>query len=329
MEFCYMRGHIVVLLVASLPMVTAQADQPDGMAKYRNYTPAQLEALTKKEKGSAVPMAYLQASGLGSVKGSELIFASQLNTLMYPGVGDYPAAVKAFQADLGDEPTGVLTVGQIYELGYRVDRQRMGEVNLPFQLTSYLHGNYAEAKGALTLAPSGENIAWPVNYAKVSCYKDRGYCRFDQIYLVVPDRNSWGNSYTVGQDTPEFFDITRWGEETIEAISEANEDQCRTLSLSLSFKTKEFFYITKNGSKDCDVLGTKMPRLEKPRVGQLVDGLKIQSEFFAKLKEENGKLLSSAFQQKAHAWFKEVEAMAEAEKKAGKQQRGGSAQPTL
>jgi hypothetical protein len=30
--------------------------------------------------------------------------------VMYSGLHDYQAAVKAYQADLGDQPTGVLTV---------------------------------------------------------------------------------------------------------------------------------------------------------------------------------------------------------------------------
>ena len=44
---------------------------------------------------------------------------SSLNTLMYNGLADYEGAWRAFQADLGEDATGELTVGQISTLLYR------------------------------------------------------------------------------------------------------------------------------------------------------------------------------------------------------------------
>jgi hypothetical protein len=76
-------------------------------------------------------MMYLFAAQRGLSVDSELLFGVELNVLMYPGLHDYKAAVKAFQADLGDEPTGVLTVWQIHNLEQRSDMQKLSKVGFP------------------------------------------------------------------------------------------------------------------------------------------------------------------------------------------------------
>lgn len=314
-----MHGRIRIYLVASLALAAvAHADAPDGMAKYRSFTPDQIMALPEKERESDVPMAYLGAAGLGAHRHGQTFLAVHLNTLMYPAVSDFEGAVKAFQADLGEPVTGVLTVGQIHEMESRAKRMTAGEVYLPTQLSGYRKDDYAEAEGTMTLEPSGEVIAWPVNHVKVSCYRERDYCRLDQIMLEPPREHSWTNSYHVMQSSPEFYTITRWGEETIEASQEAGEDQCRNVTLTLNFKTKEFFQITTNGSKPCSVLGTSVPRLTRPRVAQLVDGMKVQIDFYAQRRKERGPIVSQAYRRKMEAAIADVEAEEAAKKAAPK-----------
>ena len=89
----------------------------DFVEKYRNYTPEQLNELPEETMSSEVPIMYAMAArralALGE-EGIELVLGMELNALMYPGLYDFEAGVKLFQKDLGDEPTGVLTVWQIH-----------------------------------------------------------------------------------------------------------------------------------------------------------------------------------------------------------------------
>ncbi len=55
----------------------------------------------------------------------------ELNALMYPGLHDFEGAVKLFQKDLGDEPTGILTVWQIHNLQKRAEMQKLGQLIFP------------------------------------------------------------------------------------------------------------------------------------------------------------------------------------------------------
>ena len=87
-------------------------------------TPEQIRQLSKEKLSSDVPMMYTMAAQRGLPLGSELMFRMELNQLMYPGLHDYNAAVKAFQTDLADKPTGVLTVWQIHQLAAALGHEK-------------------------------------------------------------------------------------------------------------------------------------------------------------------------------------------------------------
>ena len=50
---------------------------------------------------------------------------------------------------------------------------------------------------------------------------------------------------------------------------------CRNTKLQLNFKAKEYYMITTNAGEECEVLGTKFPKLDKPRISKIVDGAKL------------------------------------------------------
>ena len=280
---------IVFLLIA----VTASADE-EAMLKYKDFTPKELAALPEKERHSSVPMAYSSAAGTGLSKGAELIFSMQLNTLMYPGIDNYKLAVKQYQKDLGDNDTGILTVSQIYKLEKRSEFQKLSRVFFPDQYSSYKAKNSASVQGTMMI--HDENIAYPVNHIKLTCYKADNYCELKQLYLSFPKIDSWGVNFHVMEAVTEFFDITRWDENTIDALPSDPGSGCRKTSLNLNFKTKEFYQITRNGDKDCEINGVSFPKLEKPRIAQIVDGEKIINAEFAKLKKMAFEMLSVNFQ---------------------------------
>ena len=287
--------RVIVFLISALIAAVASADD-DAMLKYKDFTPQELAALSKKERHSSVPMSYSSAAGAGLSKGSALLFTMQLNTLMYPAIDNYQLAIKQYQRDLGDKDTGILTVSQISKLEKRSEFQKLSRVFFPNQYSSYKVKNSASVRGAMMV--HDERIAYPVNHTKLTCYKPDNYCELDQLYLSFPKMDSWGANYHVMEAGTEYFDITFWDENTIDAVPSDPGSGCRKTSFNLNFKTKEFYQITRNGDKECEINGTTFPKLEKPRIAQIVDGEKIINTEFSDLKKIAFEMLSADFQNK-------------------------------
>lgn len=271
----------IVLIIAIWLIPFGVLADKDAAEKYRNYTPQQLAALPEKERSSSIPMIYSFAVKNGLSKGADLLFAMQLNTLIYPGINDYENAVKSFQKDLGDKATGVLTVWQIYNLEKRSEFQKLSRVSFPSDYYSSKTDTYAIVSGTMMI--HYEQIAWPVNHVRLECYKSEKYCELNQLYLVFPSENSWVLTYSVRQDTPQYYDITNWSDDIIDAASSNPGSDCRVTALNLNFKTKEFYQITRNGTGDCETMGVTFPKLEKPRIAQIVEGKDIINEEFGAL----------------------------------------------
>lgn len=288
---------IISILFMSLFTVTFALADKEVVQKYRNYTPQQIKSLPEKIISSEVPMMYTFAAKTGLSRGSELVFGMQLNRLMYPGIHDYNAAIKSFQADLGDEPIGILTVWQIHNLEQRSDMQSLRQVLFPDQFSSFKTDDSASIQGTITLID--EKIAWPINHVKSNCYKTQNYCELDQIQIIVPDDKSWGENYQVLENNKEIYNITRWDQDSIDAEDAGKTaDSCRTTSLNLNFKTKEFYFITRNAGGNCEVLPFKLNKLPKPRIAQIVDGSNIIREEFSKVEKASYDVLASDFRKK-------------------------------
>lgn len=286
---------ISILLISIIVVTSALADEK-AVQKYRNYTPQQIKNLPEKVIKSDLPMMYRFAAQRGLSADSELLFGMDLNRLMYPGIHDYRAAIKAFQADLGDQPSGTLTVWQIHNLEQRSDMQRLARVLFPDQFSELKTDDYASIEGTMIIID--EKIAWPINHVKVKCYKEENYCQLDQIEVNVPDASSWSQNFHVMQDATEYYNISRWSQDSIDAEPREAGSGCRTTSMNLNFKTKEFFYITRNAGGKCEVLGTTLDKLPKPRIAQIVDGSKIISNEFAKIEKAAYNVLASDFRKK-------------------------------
>jgi len=269
------------------------------VAKYYSFLPIQILSMTDKERSSSVPMMYIGAAKLATAPYGDLVIQSNLNALMYPGLADYKAAMRAFQTDLGDKPTGELTVGQIHQLGYRAERSNLTEVS--FFLGDFggsMVDNWATVEGTSIIL--GENIAYPVNHVSVKCDRARGICEYRQIVMSLPDSNSFVQMYDVGEIADETYRITRWEGRQIDAVP-VEAPGCRINQLSFNFETKEYFEIARNNSEgDCEtLLGVTLARLEKPRISQIVDGGEIISAEFKKLKDEAYGYFSSDFRARA------------------------------
>lgn len=292
-----MKPWFLLLIVAPIALGDEAA-----VSKYRNYSPRQIAALPDAERQSSVPMMYLFAAQRGLAEGSELYFGMQLNALMYSGVHDYEAAVRAFQKDLGDQVNGVLTVWQIDQLEYRAGLQKLSSVGMPEGLVEYRTDAVASIDGTFVIL--GEQIAYPVNYVKVRCDRAESQCRVDQVYLALPTKKSWVQTYHVQQFDPEYYTITNWSADAVDAVPAGTPGKCRTTTLNLNFRTKEFYEIARNTGGDCEVMGTKLPKLEKPRISQIVDGKDVYEREFQQLQESAFKALASDFQRKAATYVR-------------------------
>lgn len=291
-----MNSHTILLFFIVTALTTPVRADDTAMTKYRNLSPQQVKDMPEKTRKNNLPMTYIFAAQRGLAVDSELLFGMQLNQLMYSGIHDYKPAILAFQKDLGEPPTGVLTVWQIHQLEYRSALQKLTRVIFPNSFYSWKTGEAASVEGTVIILD--DKIAWPVNHHKINCYKSENSCEVRQIMLNMPDAKSFSQSYHVMQDNPEFYNITRWSKDVIDAEYPSKPDSCRTTSLSLNFKNKEFFFITKNAGGKCEFLGTPVEKLPRPRISQVVDGKKIIEEEFDKITKTAYELLSSDFRMK-------------------------------
>ena len=288
---------LIALVCITLLTATLAVADDKAVQKYRNYTPQQIKNLPEKVRSSEVPMMYTFAAQRGLSVGSDLLFGMELNRLMYSGIHDYKAAVKAFQTDIGDEPTGILTVWQIHTLEQRSEMQKLSRVLFPDQFSSFITDDYAIVQGTMIIVD--DKIAWPINHVRVSCSKSENTCDLDQLHFVLPNEKSWSQTYQVIESSTESYKLARWDKNSIEAHTLGTSKDCRNTSLSFNFKTKEFYFITRNAGGDCKLmLGGELEKLKKPRVAQIVDGEKIIGEKFAEVQKTAYNVLSSAFRKR-------------------------------
>lgn len=287
---------IAAILISS----SASADDA-AMQKYQNWLPIQIRSMPPKQQDAEVPTIYIMAANTALSPLGEFSIQSSLNTLMYNGIGDFEGAKRKFQSDLGEQATGNLTVGQIAKLSYRAERTRLTDVSFfPFKFGGRVYSDTAYVKGTATLVD--ETIAYPVNYVEINCNKSEGVCLYRQTVLILPTENSWGQTYSVMEAVNETYNITRWDNDRIDA-SPITEGTCRVNELRLNFAAKEFYEFTTNAPEGkCEMLlGGSLPRLEKPRVAQIVDGAALIREQFQKISQEAYLFLSSEFRTKIEA----------------------------
>jgi hypothetical protein len=287
------KYSLVGSLLAHLMIATGGLASDTGVERYKNYTPEQLKAIPEVERKNSVPMMYILAAQKGLARDASIAIAMDLNLLMYPGVADYAGAIKMFQRDIGEVVTGTLTVSQIHKLTVRAEYQKLARVGFPTAYYSRMTEDSATVAGTMKIID--ERIAWPVNYTTVSCYKSEKYCERWMTHLALPREDDWVRMYIVHEPSRDLFRITRWDNQLIDAAPLREDGKCRTTTLSFNFRTKEFFEITRNAGGDCEILGVKMPRLDKPRISQIVDGKQIVEQEFHALQKVAYDYLASSF----------------------------------
>lgn len=279
----------------------SDAEDVSPMDKYRDFTPAEIAALPDPVRLDEVPIQYIfAAQGYDDPQGFELVHSLKLQTLMYDTTRSFDAAVRDFQRDLGENPTGVLTVSQIAELTYRNGLLKLGRVELLNAVRAHaLTEESATAQG--TWAASAETTLMPINEVRIRCDQAQAVCEESTTYVVIPGRESWDMSYLV-LNTRDVYDVTRWRRQGLEAMRMAG---CRQVILTL---TREGSVTRRPGEllpeQECTLtLGEEREAApDLLQTVELTDGAEIMRAQYQRLQELAFSYLRPAFRERLERW---------------------------
>lgn len=199
-----------------------------------------------------------------------------------------------------------MTVWQLHELSYRASRSNLTNVGFfAFDYGGWVDDNWAQVRGTATLLD--DRIAYPINHVWIDCDRSAKTCSYRQIAMMLPGRDSFAQIYNAMELADDTYRVTRWENQQIDAVP-VNQSSCRINQLSLNFATNEFFEIARNNSSgDCETtLGTTLPRLERPRISQIVDGREIISKEFEAINDEAYGYVASDFRSKVERLINEA-----------------------
>lgn len=268
-----------------------------SIEKYRNYSPQQIAEIPEKKR-SDLPGAYIVAAETGLSKGSELFFAMQLNSLMYTGFNDYNNAVKEFQKDLGEKPTGVFTVGQIRDLDYRFSFKKINRINFPSRLSIYKEDPFAVVNGVIV--HEEDRIDSDVDYVQLKCNKSVKLCELSYLVLNFPNYEARLGFMVIIGATVE-FEITEWNESIIYAKRKDTCSICAVDELYLDFKSEEFYRTTGKTTFRRKVDPVIDKKINGREIFKIVDGTEILDKKFSYIEEKSSSFLSSSFREKVKA----------------------------
>lgn len=203
----------------------------------------------------------------------------QLQKLAYPPSTE---GVKQFQADIGAEPTGILTFGQFQTIQIRLARLNetivfpggSGSLNVRI----FKMDDYASVQGTWVL--EDDEIAFPINLSKIECRRSGKYCIVSQAELNIPKFGEEKDSYHLHLRTT-MYDIVDWKKSEIVAESAG---ECLTSTLYINSEANEVFeFVRNNTSEDCGL--ASLPPISKPQVARLMPGFDIAKNWWDNRKE--------------------------------------------
>lgn len=264
-------AYVFLLICMLAPEVLAAQD---AMEKYYGYLPEQVLKLSEDERFSKLPMAYQLNEK--SIRAVHHYLPVSLASLHYPrAFDDTKNAIRLFQEDLGDEPTGVLSVGQLYLLAQRsefylasytaVAPLAGGSAGDVYELPNL--GKYVSLRGQWEIV--GDTIAHPTNSVEVICREWQGSCEVRE--LKVDDHTtyeafegSWGSTVHIISEEYE-ISILDWSDDVVIAKPSSVEG-CRTTLWTLDFELKEFSQVARNSG---DPASCSEWHLDAPRVAKI------------------------------------------------------------
>jgi hypothetical protein len=203
---------------------------------------------------------------------------------------DTAAAVQAFQERLGRPSDGVLKVREFTLLMRYAMLARMP----PLALGMGLSVREIEQTGTATAQGSWvmEDLAYPLNYAQISCSRETGICEMTSIDFGAPDFRDRAidfNSYHSFLSTS-FFYIDRWADGIIEARAGSLTDTCRETRLTINVRTETVFQVTQDLDPDgCPVspfVDQRLPRIVVPRIATLQNSRDVLRAYYDEIRNQ-------------------------------------------
>ena len=197
-------------------------------------------------------------------------------------------AIMDFQTDIGNKPTGILTVSEFTELKDRHDATNTIPIYISSQHVADI-GNTVEAVGTW----DSEENAFPLQLTKLRCFEQSMDCVLATAVLSVPTNGS-NNQGSLRLEL-DFITVTRWDE--LEIHAEIKNSKCVSYTLIIVRKSKEVFQIRRGkGLEGCEGIATS------PVIIRLKSGFSIAYEFWKKQNKKQKKYLSSNYQK----WMKSI-----------------------
>ena len=199
---------------------------------------------------------------------------------------ELPDAISAFQSDLGEEPTGTLTVGQLQVLSERADAHMPETVHPSGGVFVSGFGGYAVAEGTWSF---DDNLI-PIQTSKIECYREWRVC-LEALAQINYEPFSIFEFSTLPPQLEvllQRWQITSWT--TTEITAKLDDAACVTYNLTIDLRTESAHQVRRGkGGKACEGIA------ETPQIINLVDGFDAGNKYASERQEKASKYLSSKY----------------------------------
>jgi len=196
------------------------------------------------------------------------------------------SAIKQFQSDIGQKPTGIMLMGEWEEL-----TKRHGLIGFVPIYPGGFHvigvADLVSAEG--TWVFEKEDNADPIQKTKIICHKPSGRCWMATARVSMPGKSIFGMDMASLYVDIEEWPITKWSSYEVQA--ENDDSQCVSYTLTINIKNKEAHMFRRGkGNKDCEGIA------ESPSILKLVDGFDVGYKYYQDRNNKISDIRSSAFQ---------------------------------
>jgi hypothetical protein len=195
------------------------------------------------------------------------------------------AAIRDFQKDIGENPTGILTMGQWETLTDRHSDLTYDMVR-PMSVTPSvsISGEVADAEGTWSF----EGNAVPIQMSKIQCFYSTGHCFEAMASANYEPVEIFGDSTPQLEAQLVLWTIDKWTPTEVQASYSAS---CASYTLTIDIDMDSAIQVRRG--KGCPGIA------DEPQILKLVSGFDAWREYRDKLNEEKGELTSQKFRDQA------------------------------
>jgi hypothetical protein len=190
-------------------------------------------------------------------------------------------AIRDFQIDQGESPTGVLTMAQFMKLGDLGTSQEIETILPGSSPLAWIGDTVATAEGTWSF----EGNARPIQSCQIRCFRDFGLC-FEALGQINYDP-IFGNDAMLDISL-ELWDITRWSSE--EVVAEKGDSKCVSYTLTINGqKGKALQFRRGKGGPGCEGIA------ESPQIIEMVNGVEVALDYYRERRNAARENMSSEF----------------------------------